>query len=587
MRRMLTLVGIAAISALSAMPARAFAETQFRSDELPLPAADCPTCLTSSSGSVTLNWSCSAVPLVFDGLGNVLAWGLGCQGQNVETVPSDAVVDSVYLSKLAIGGTGTSLSRLDLVHTTTMNLAGFDSNGKVFIHDSSWPIRFTSSGAPLAQGKWYLDGSGEISSVSSLDVEVTIQWVVPASPPPTCTFKTEPAVELGSGIPADERWMFDGSQAWAVVIRYRTSDNGTLTVFKGTTPSNLTVVPPGPFSVPRDTPGVYGFAVPVNTAQYFRLDYRCSNGALASRSLSITTPPDEPLALGCFVDAPTRALPVTLTGNSPWECIAAAARAGYSFAARQNGDQCFVGNALGHTRAYDADCDVRCLSDPRASCGGVWRNKVFSTGLRAPPAVPLPLPAPISLSLGCFQEGATRALPALLMGSGATLESCIDTALHHGYTYAALQNGGECYAGDILPAIPAPSSECAMPCAANIHEICGGASHSSVYATPAFSLTASPNGGDSIHLDWIDAASDQMAFIVERRTPGDVAFSQVASLNPKSAAYDDSGLSLFSTYSYRIRANSATGGVSAHSAQVQAMSGSSLGILAILVGGTL
>ncbi len=592
MRFLPTVFRVGVLTVLAALPALAHAETAFQSDNLSVLGADsktpaeCPNCLSSTTGSVALDWTCYPKPFEVDAYGNVLAYGLYCGSTSAPSVPSNAVVSSLFLSKISVGGSGSILSQLNVTHGLTWTLVGHDSGGRVFIHDNSWPLQI--AGGPLASGTWSISGLGTWVADSSMSVEVTIEWMIPTAPTPACAFKEGPLIALDRGYPADERWSVGAIEGWGIHLWFIPSENGTVTVSQGTSLSNLRRV----FSdLPTVVPSIGDVGADLyaqeNATNYYQVDYHCSSGGSVSKTVSIMTPAS-PSAQGCFLDAPQRALPVLLSSDGsldPYQCIAAAAQAGYSFAGRQNGSQCFAGNDLGHTRAYDGDCSTPCVGRANLSCGGSWRNKLFATGLRAAPRLPLPLPDPSALSLGCFQEGTTRALGVQLGTAGFTVESCIDTALMSGFSYAALENGGACYAGDELPVNPAAFSECSTPCVANTGEICGAASRSSVYATPAFAASASAGPGDSVHLEWLDQASDQTSFAVERKGGADAGFVQVGSLSPNVASYDDSGLLPLATYRYRIRASAATGAVSAHSIQVQAMSGSSIAIISAVLSG--
>jgi hypothetical protein len=93
--------------------------------------------------------------------------------------------------------------------------------------------------------------------------------------------------------------------------------------------------------------------------------------------------PASPVYIGCYVDAPTRALPAFLlsSGATLEDCVALAKSLGYAFAGLQYGVQCFAGDTLGFSPAPATDCDMPCNADPSETCGGVWRNSIYSTGL--------------------------------------------------------------------------------------------------------------------------------------------------------------------------------------------------------------
>lgn len=92
--------------------------------------------------------------------------------------------------------------------------------------------------------------------------------------------------------------------------------------------------------------------------------------------------------------------------------------------------------------------------------------------------------------IGCFKDDPLgRALPTKLMNSGATIESCVSTAMtatrgngKTGFAYVGLQYGGECFAGDSVRYQEDPAG-CTMRCTADTSRICGGWWRNSIYAT--------------------------------------------------------------------------------------------------------
>jgi hypothetical protein len=98
------------------------------------------------------------------------------------------------------------------------------------------------------------------------------------------------------------------------------------------------------------------------------------------------------------------------------------------------------------------------------------------------PSTPI-TPAADSAYVGCYTDQNTRALPAFLMTSGATVETCIAAAKAAGYAFAGVQYGVQCFAGNDVGYTVDVQSACNMPCSANPSETCGGTWHNSVYFT--------------------------------------------------------------------------------------------------------
>jgi hypothetical protein len=119
------------------------------------------------------------------------------------------------------------------------------------------------------------------------------------------------------------------------------------------------------------------------------------------------------------------------------------------------------------------------------ACGSPMEiSQVGPAGPQGPPGAPAASPTPSPpVYVGCFTDNSTRALPAFLMTTGATVETCIEAARTAGYKFAGLQYGIQCFAGNEVGYQVADDDACNMPCDADRSEICGGAWHNSVYTT--------------------------------------------------------------------------------------------------------
>jgi hypothetical protein len=193
-----------------------------------------------------------------------------------------------------------------------------------------------------------------------------------------------------------------------------------------------------------------------------------------------TPPPPPPSAYrGCYTDDGDRALDALLisSGATVETCVAAAGVMGFAYAGLQDHGQCFGGSSVGYSVAPSTDCNTPCSSNPAETCGGLWRNSVYATGV-----TPAPVSSPASLYRGCYTDDASRALPARLITSGATVESCITAARSMGFAYAGLQWYGHCFAGGSPWYAKTADQECNTPCSANPTEICGGPWRNSIYA---------------------------------------------------------------------------------------------------------
>lgn len=74
---------------------------------------------------------------------------------------------------------------------------------------------------------------------------------------------------------------------------------------------------------------------------------------------------------------------------------------------------------------------------------------------------------------------------------------------------------------------------------------------------PPSGLTALTYASDQVDLAWVDHASDETGYVVERRETGG-SFSTIAVLSPNAATYRDTGRVPGTTYFYRVRASGAS-----------------------------
>jgi hypothetical protein len=87
--------------------------------------------------------------------------------------------------------------------------------------------------------------------------------------------------------------------------------------------------------------------------------------------------------------------------------------------------------------------------------------------------------------VGCYTDlvSGVRALPTLLMSTGATSATCLAAAKTRKFAYTGLQFSRECWGGDDLKFAPVADTECRQACTANPGELCGASSRNSIYRT--------------------------------------------------------------------------------------------------------
>lgn len=86
------------------------------------------------------------------------------------------------------------------------------------------------------------------------------------------------------------------------------------------------------------------------------------------------------LYIGCFEDAPDRALPFLAAQGymTPSLCRKACAANGFEFAGVQAGSECWCGDEVGY-ELRSGECTSRCTGNDAVACGGAWRNSVYFT----------------------------------------------------------------------------------------------------------------------------------------------------------------------------------------------------------------
>lgn len=85
--------------------------------------------------------------------------------------------------------------------------------------------------------------------------------------------------------------------------------------------------------------------------------------------------------------------------------------------------------------------------------------------------------------------------------------------------------------------------------------------------------TATPNSSSRIDLVWIDNATNEDGFEIQRSSPSNNSWASITNVGPNVTAFSDTGLTASTLYYYRVRAFN-TGGNSAFSPAVNAMTNS-------------
>ncbi|KAJ7726893.1 WSC domain-containing protein, partial [Mycena metata] len=220
----------------------------------------------------------------------------------------------------------------------------------------------------------------------------------------------------------------------------------------------------------------------------YRLSVYSSEAVSASNTLVL------PIYWGknssCIVEASTGR---TLSGNSlidsgmtVGKCVSLCDSNGFIYAGLEFADECYCGNTLsaanggGVPASSSSQCNMPCAGNSGEICGAGFRLTLYSKSTAAPTAT---LPAGWSLDM-CAIDNASRVLTGY-QGTDAALTptSCINKCASLGFVLAGLENGNECYCGNILTNNPigARDDQCGTPCAGDASQNCGASYRMLIY----------------------------------------------------------------------------------------------------------
>ena len=84
----------------------------------------------------------------------------------------------------------------------------------------------------------------------------------------------------------------------------------------------------------------------------------------------------------------------------------------------------------------------------------------------------------------CFEDPrGKRVLPIGPFKSSGdmTVDKCKNQCTHRNYKFAGVEFAIECWCGNDRPTLPAPDTDCSMPCSGDKSEMCGGGHRINVY----------------------------------------------------------------------------------------------------------
>lgn len=262
-----------------------------------------------------------------------------------------------------------------------------------------------------------------------------------------------------------------------------------------------------------------------------------------STSVTITTPFVGWLTMGCYSDSvAARVLqnegiveggPANMTVEN---CEAACLAAGYILAGVEYSAECYCDSAIrnGGATATDgyAQCTMTCNGNATEQCGGPNRLNIFqytspststtvasivtsttvvvSTTTSGVLSTTVPSTTTTSATTsatglpggwtyqGCYVDNIGGVRSMLVQENDnptMTIESCINLCLSLGYTVAGMEYSDQCFCDDYVrnnASLASSDSQCAMTCAGNINQICGGPNLLSIYSSATITVLPPP-----------------------------------------------------------------------------------------------
>ncbi|XP_071162417.1 uncharacterized protein [Mytilus edulis] len=214
--------------------------------------------------------------------------------------------------------------------------------------------------------------------------------------------------------------------------------------------------------------------------------------------------------IGCYQDHSKRILPkdvLTDKSMTVQKCRQFCRKKGFKYAGVENGNECFCGDVLRkNKKRKEGDCKTPCSGNKQQICGGPWRISIYTAqtskcrnkchkkakcrkgkcvckGNYQGDGVKSCKKVKQSAYIGCYQDHSKRILPKdVLTDKSMTVQKCRQFCRKKGFKYAGVENGNECFCGDVLRKNKKKrEGDCKTPCSGNKQQICGGPWRISIY----------------------------------------------------------------------------------------------------------
>ncbi|KAJ7173130.1 glyoxal oxidase N-terminus-domain-containing protein [Mycena crocata] len=173
------------------------------------------------------------------------------------------------------------------------------------------------------------------------------------------------------------------------------------------------------------------------------------------------------------------------------KCVATCNSKGFHMAGVEYASECYCGDKFqatasgGGSAAPAGDCSMACAGESTQQCGAGNRLSMYSIVVAVAPVLPTGW-----TYAGCVQEPSSGRTLAnySFTDPGMTVDKCVATCNSKGFRMAGAEYANECYCGDFFAdqstggGSAAPVGECAMPCAGEPSQQCGGGNRLSLYS---------------------------------------------------------------------------------------------------------
>ncbi|KAJ6591192.1 glyoxal oxidase N-terminus-domain-containing protein [Mycena vulgaris] len=249
--------------------------------------------------------------------------------------------------------------------------------------------------------------------------------------------------------------------------------------------------------------------------------YRLSVYSSASASAGLVLPAFWSTTSRCITESETgRALSGTSlldSGMTVEKCVSLCDNTGFSFAGLEFKNECYCDNAIstangGGVAANPDDCNLPCAGNSAQICGAGFRLTLYTKTVPATAA----LPAGWSPSM-CAVDNPARVLTGYMgTDNELTPASCITKCASLNFTLSGVENGNECYCGNILTNNPvgARDAQCSTPCSGDDSQNCGGG-----YRTPSGpeAWTLSSGGTSGVVMTHVAVVNSETILVIDRK----------------------------------------------------------------------